>query len=458
MNISKKSRVSVLCASLVAMLVLTLCIVSNNSAKSKANQPEADSYEQYLPTIEQLAKECGLYLANQQCPDVDISVKDTTPIYDVTNNIVGYSVAFESNGADYGYANLNFTTDELFTDFAISENANNLHSSIAEDFVVANSDVEADEITDKLYNTNGIDYAVSAETDGEELFFYNAETYTSEDFEDMLDHYEANYIEYYDNTEYEDNFFYGIPEENNDFVVQGKIADWFKKWIKKLFPSFFDNEPIVPTAYPEHSEVLKKSSKVLGELAKPVMLPQYSVDKSLVSQETIMTTTKKYACGLVALTGICAQEDILVNGNIQDTFHKLWDVTGTENGIYDTISNYGVDGIVCSGTSVYMMGQGMRIYGHELGVNINYTSKMKPTVDFFQSAVNNGLSSVLCYQIADKGGHGVSILGYTTSKVNDQTFDYIVAADGWFDDAPRYVMYYPELFESTTGLAYMIQK
>ena len=447
-----------LCASLVAMLVLSVCIISNNAAKSNANQPKEISYEEYLPTVEQLAKESGLYLANEQCPDVDITVKETNPIYDITNNIVGYSVAFESNDVDYGYANFNFTTDELVTDFAISENASSLHDSIAEDFVTANNNIKAEEITDKLYNTNGIDYAVSSESNGKEFFFYNAETFTSEDFNEVLDHYEENYLEYYDNTEYEDDFIYSVAGEDDNFVVQGKIADWFKKWIKKLFPSFFNNDTITPTAYPEHSEVLKKSSKVLGELADPVMINQYSKEKSLISQETIMTTTKKYACGLVALTGICAQEDILTNGTIQDTFHKLWDVTDTESGIYDTISNYGIDGIVCSGTSVYMMGQGMKNYGREVGATIDYTSQPVPTVDFFRNAVDNNMSSVLCYQIADKGGHGVSILGYTTATVNNQTFDYIVAADGWYDDAPRYVMYFPELFESTTGLAYFIQK
>ena len=75
-----------------------------------------------------------------------------------------------------------------------------------------------------------------------------------------------------------------------------------------------------------------------------------------------------------------------------------------------------------------------------------------------KDAVNNYMPSVLCYQIADKGGHGVSILGYTTSTIGKQEFDYLLAADGWFDDAPRYVMYYPHLFESTTGLSYLIQK
>ena len=171
-----------------------------------------------------------------------------------------------------------------------------------------------------------------------------------------------------------------------------------------------------------------------------------------------MTTTKKYACGLVALTGICAQEDILYKGNIQDTFHKLWEVTDTEKGIYDTISNYGIDGIVCSGTTVYMMAQGMKNYGRVVGANINSTSANNPNINFFRGAVDSNLSSVLCYQIADKGGHGVSILGYTTATVGEQTFDYILAADGWYDDAPRYVMYYPQLFESTTGIAYFVEK
>lgn len=463
---NKKTRISVLLTSVVIALLVAVGFISNNiykSNKANANQSKVDSYEKYLPTIEQLAKECGLELAKKQCPNVDITVKGTTPLYNVTNDIVGYSVAFESNGVDYGYANLDFTTDQLFTDFAISKNANSIYEELSSDFAVSSSKVDVSDVENKLYNTNGLDYAVTAEADGEDYFFYGAETYTSDDFNDILEHYEDAYLDYYDNIEYEDNFYYGIPEEDNDFIVEGKIADWFKKWIKKLFPSFFDSdqadeELISPTPYPEHSEVLKKANLVLGDIAEPVMLPQYDVNKSLVSQETIMTTTKRYACGLVALTAICRQEDIMLNNNLQDTFNKLWDVTDTQKGIYDTISNYGIDGIECSGTSVYMMSVGMTAYGQCVNALIRGNSQNAPTIDFYKNAVDNAKPSVLCYQIAEKGGHGVSILGYTSSTVGTQTFDYILAADGWYDDAPRYVMYYPNLFESTTGIVYDIVK
>ena len=460
---NKKTRISVLLTSVMVALLVAVGFISNNTYKSNkanANQSQVDSYEKYLPTIEQLAKECGLELAKKQCPNVNITVKSTTPLYNVTNDIVGYSVSFESNGVNYGYANLDFTTDQLFTDFAISKNATGIYEGLSEDFAKSNDKVEASDIENKIYSTNGLDYAVTAENDGEEYFFYNAETYTSDDFNDVLEHYEDAYLEYYDNIEYEDNFYYGIPSEDNDFIIEGKVSDWFKKWIKKLFPGFFDSDDalIEPTPYPEHSEVLKKENLVIGDVATPVMLPQYSLEKSLVSQKTIMTTTKRYACGLVALTAICSQEDIMLNNNLQDTFNKLWDVTGTQNGIYDTISNYGIDGIECSGTSVYMMSAGMTAYGQFVNATIRGRSQSTPTIDFYKQAVDSAKPSVLCYQIADKGGHGVSILGYTTSTVGSQTFDYILAADGWYDDAPRYVMYYPNLFESTTGIVYDIAK
>ena len=100
----------------------------------------------------------------------------------------------------------------------------------------------------------------------------------------------------------------------------------------------------------------------------------------------------------------------------------------------------------------------MQLYGAELGIYIRPNSQMNPQFELFKAAVDGHYSSVLCYQIANEGGHGVSILGYANGTINDQKLDYILAADGWYDDIPRYVLYNPALFESTTAIIYEIQK
>lgn len=431
---------------------------SNNQKSSKADTTST-SYEEMLPAIEKVSKECAKSLAEKTEPDLNLEVKDVIPIYNVTDNIVGYSVSYFDGDTPYGYASFDFTTEELITDFVIHENTESMYNVLTESFTEADTSVEINECTDKLYATTGVDYAVSAKQNNKETFYYNASTYNEDDFENMLDYYEDNYLEFYDNTEYEDNFYSELADSNpeDDYIVQGKITDWFKKWLKKLFPSFFDEDYIAPTAYPNHSEVFKEIDKLVGEVSDPIMLPQYSKEKSLTSQETIMKTTSRYACGLVALTSICNQEDILVNGNIQDTFNKLWDLTGTQANIYETSEFYGKQ-VDCSGTTIYNMAAGMRYYGSELGINIQASTKARPQFATFKSAVDNHNSSVLCYQIANEGGHGVSIVGYANGNIAEHNIDYLLAADGWYDDIPRYVLYNPALFESCTAITYTINK
>ena len=59
--------------------------------KVKANEINDATYEELLPTMEKLAEEYSEAFAENQL-DKNIEVKDTTPIYDVGKNIVGYSV------------------------------------------------------------------------------------------------------------------------------------------------------------------------------------------------------------------------------------------------------------------------------------------------------------------------------------------------------------------------------
>lgn len=455
------SKKVTICATALALSICSVfgayCI-SSNQKSSKADEAST-SYEELLPTIEQVSKECALSLAQKTEPDLDLEIKDAVPIYNVTDNIVGYSVSYYDGETPYGYASFDFTTDELITDFVINKNTDSMYNVLTKAFAKSCDSIELNECTNKLFNTTSVDYAVSATDNNKEFFYYNSSTYSEDDFDDMLDYYEDNYLDFYDNTEYEDSFYSDLSEIDveNDYIVQGQIADWFKKWLKKLFPSFFNNGYVQPTAYPNHSEVFKEIDKLIGDVSEPVMLPQYSKEKSLTSQETIMTTTNRYACGLVALTSICNQENLLVNDNIQDTFNKLWDLTDTQSNIYDTSTFYGTT-VECSGTSVYQMAKGMQRYGAELGVSIQPYTNNNPDFEVYKASVDGHYPSVLCYQIANEGGHGVSIVGYANGSINNNNVDYLLAADGWYDDMPRYVLYAPHMFESSTSITYVISR
>ena len=190
---------------------------SNNQKSSKADTTST-SYEEMLPAIEKVSKECAKSLAEKTEPDLNLEVKDVIPIYNVTDNIVGYSVSYFDGDTPYGYASFDFTTEELITDFVyhfvIHENTESMYNVLTESFTEADTSVEINECTDKLYATTGVDYAVSAKQNNKETFYYNASTYNEDDFENMLDYYEDNYLEFYDNTEYEDNFYSELADSN----------------------------------------------------------------------------------------------------------------------------------------------------------------------------------------------------------------------------------------------------
>ena len=408
--------------------------------------------------MEQVAIEYAEEFA-QSSLNVDVNSDVVTPIYNATDNIVGYSVSVKKDNKDYGYVSIDYTSDGLVTDFALQEDTESIYESLKEDFVQKSDIIEESECTNKLVSMVGADYAVSAVDNGKEVFYYNAKTYEGKDLDDMLNHYADNYLEYYDNTEYEDDFFEGNVAPDDE-MLQGPIKDFFLKWLKKLVPNlykkFFEDDFVAPTAYPNHSEVFKYKSKVIGELSEPVMLEQYDPDKSMISQETIMKTTQKYACALVAVCEIVQQEDMMINNDLKTTFDALWDIGGCEENIYETSEFYG-HMVKCSSTYSNDLGRILREYGKLVGKDAYGEYYRNVDFEAFKDSIDGGHSTTLGYQIENEGGHGVNVVGYCEGQMAGHKLNYLVAANGWHDDAPRYVLYDRYLFASTGMTTFTVQ-
>ena len=60
-------------------------------------------------------------------------------------------------------------------------------------------------------------------------------------------------------------------------------------------------------------KAFQDKENVMGTIEEEKFLDSYSKEKSLISQETIMKTTNKFACALVGAAEICQQENIMVN-------------------------------------------------------------------------------------------------------------------------------------------------
>lgn len=457
-NVRNGRRVgSILIAAVLIVSTIGACLVSN-SKNSKADEVKENiTYEELLPVMEEVAEGYAEAFA-QNIVSEEVSSEKVTPIYDISENIVGYSVALQKDNVDYGYVSIDYTSEGLVTDFAVQENVDSIYESLKDDFVNKADNVEESECTNKLYSTVGADYAVSAIDNGEEVFYYNAKTYEDVDFDKVLEHYEENYLEYYDNTEYEDEFVEALEDDDNE-MLQGPIKDFFLKWLARLAPSiynkFFADDFVQPTPYPVHSEVFKYSKDVLGELSEPVMLDVYDPAKSMISQYTIMTTTGKYACALVAVTEIVQQEDMMINNDLKTTFDTLWDIGGCEANIYDTSEFYG-QMVKCSSTYSNDLGRILREYGKLVGKDV--VGRYSRNVGFkaFKESIDGGHSTTLGYQIKNEGGHGVNVVGYCKGEIAGHELNYLVAANGWHDDAPRYVLYDRYLFDSTGMTSFTI--
>ena len=417
-----------------------------------------ETFNKMIPVMELVAKEYAESFAEGVNNNVDLSVKQTTPIYDTNNNVVGYSVALENDNIDYGYVNIDYTSEGLVTDFSMSDNADSMYDALTEDFAIANDNVEVSDCDNKLISVDGLNYAVTSSDKGEDLFYYDGTTYESDNFDELLDYYEENYLSLYDNTEYEDSFIYESYTEDKQ-EVKKSIMDRFKNWVMEVSPNTYNkfwanDEFVAPTAYPKHGEVFKKET--ICELDTEVMLPQYSKEKSLLSQENVMKTTNRYACELVGITAICQQENMSLNNNLKDTFDKLWDLAGCQGRIYETDTFYGSYVVDCSSTYTRDMGRVMKEYAKLFNKDVDTTYKMSPKFKFFKDSIDKGNSTSFGYQIKNEGGHGVNVVGYAEGSIGKHEINYIITGDSWYDDAPRYVLYGRGLFEGTEANSFHV--
>lgn len=180
-----------------------------------------------------------------------------------------------------------------------------------------------------------------------------------------------------------------------------------------------------------------------------VWIDAYSPEYSCLSQWDIMDMTATsdypmgyYACGVVALTEVAGQYDILLNDSIKDTYLKLWDTTNTsetKQDLYGDKEDLYDDYIQGSTTDTRLM-YGFEDYCDFIGVSGSASRKVSPTFNYFKDAVDNGMSAVLASRIFvededaayEKSGHTINILGYYIHANSDgTTTNYLVVADGW---------------------------
>ena len=84
--------------------------------------------------------------------------------------------------------------------------------------------------------------------------------------------------------------------------------------------------------------------------------------------------------------------------------------------------------------------------------NTTTTTNSNPTFSFFTDAISNNYSATLSYRI-----HTVNVFGYCTATKSGTSSNYLIVADGWYNDAPKYMNYSSIDFANTYGVKYIIQ-
>lgn len=307
----------------------------------------------------------------------------------------------------YGYVNLDFRCDNIITEFCIKKNAISPNEKLTDDVQKMDNSHDA-VVEDKLYKIDTFNYAIEYKNKKDEVSYYMS------------------------NKKFNNKEFDSIQQENKEYDEQLNATQ------SKKYSSF---AKIWQTIYSGSS------------IVKPTFIKQYSVSKSLLSEETVEKKTNKYACAVVALTEIARQEGISA-GSIKKTFNSLWNKTNTS-------TEYKNNGISYGTTLDVKLSAGMKSYAKEQSVSCTCKTKSNPSASFFINAVKDNLSSTLSMRIlktdGTKSGHTVSVVGYCKSLYNEKIHTYVIVANGWYDNAPVYIDYNNVDFVDTYGVTYNIE-
>lgn len=467
---------------------------SNASSKISSKESSEYSYEKVIPTIRKVAKEYAVYFAKKQL-NKDVECSSVTPIYDVNQNIVGYSLGIASDGVSYGYVNMDFSKKQVVSDFSLQSNTRSMYKVLVDEFVKCNSNVKEENCINKLYNSDGPEYAVAA-VDGynKELVFFDDKTYDGSDYGVITD----NYAVCYNDTNTSDNQIStasAASKENNEvstagtsnnsrnltdvqtagisetiqtkkeelvekytykyYAVKDEVVENFINWLEKASPSLY-GEFFGDNKYEYHDDVFIEPDDFEGNLDKAFYLDKYDPAKSLIAQETIMTETNRYACALVGILEIVQQEDMLLDGDMVKSFNTLWDIAKCEKHIESTETFYGNVEVDLAITFGPLHGSILKKYGKLVDKKVKYKYNLKPTFNSIKGYLNNQNDILLEYMIKDFTGHGVNVVGYCEGDMGDVDTNYLIVANGWDDDAPRYIAYDPTMFVLPSCTAYTI--
>ncbi len=164
---------------------------------------------------------------------------------------------------------------------------------------------------------------------------------------------------------------------------------------------------------------------------------------AMLSQDYILRNYSKYACGIVAAFGCLRRlwlSDELYTYNYLWNHSKVTDITYEYNSSYGKTVQYGGSYIedTKNGINKYLKSKKFNYAAYYWGEYSNTEPSHRATFSNFKSWIDCDYSSIVAMRV-----HAMAVLGYYsyTAKNSNYYDNYLIVADGWYIDSPKYINY-----------------
>ena len=212
--------------------------------------------------------------------------------------------------------------------------------------------------------------------------------------------------------------------------------------------------------FSDWSQVIVKVEDYTGNSNYTRIENYYNINAVFFTQGYVLQICNRYACGVVAMLAVCAQEGYFeyrnTDGtyneyNIRQAFNYLWELSNTHVNEVNGIQQFGGTNDEYYDTAIeeFCAAKTQRV--------IDVGTIENPTWNQIINHVGQGESSVFNSRIRvgsannyEINGHSVNVVGYSVFRNNTtgQTMRFLTVGNGW-DSVPRYLKFDSSNFDSS---------
>ena len=147
--------------------------------------------------LEEAAKDVVTKLAvaaaKEYAPELELNAEVSSVVYDkLTNNVIGYEVAYSADEVEYGYAVIDTTLENGIADMVIEANVPSLYKQLTQAYSAVTGTDKEEACGDAIYTTFTGKYAVSSVNNEAEEFFFDSAVYSEDEFKAIVENNAQN--------------------------------------------------------------------------------------------------------------------------------------------------------------------------------------------------------------------------------------------------------------------------